>query len=125
MAKNSTTAKKGTIKDVDCILRTTASGKGLLVEWNDNVYITNTDFLSQLIDGSLKTKKGKKAKSVRLGLLTEHGIEQTEPQLFLTLKGKSIYFSPEENVLLVVPVSNVASVISGESSKTNMGEFVD
>lgn len=124
MTKNNA-SKKATIKDVDCILRTTESGKGLLVEWNDDVYITNVDFLSQLIDGTLKTKKGKKAKSVRLGLLTDDGIEETEPQLFLTLKGKSIYFSPEEDTLLIVPVSNVVSVISGKSSKTTMGEFVE
>lgn len=117
------TTPKSTIEDVDCILRTTKSGNGLLVEWEDNVYISNVEFVSQLIDGTLTKKDGSKAKSVPLGLLTTDGIVDTEPQLFLTLKGKSMYFCPEEGTLLIVPVSNVQSVLSGTSEKTNMGKF--
>lgn len=124
MAKAKAKAEpKATIEDVDCILRTTKTGNGLLVEWEDNVYISNVEFVSQLIDGTLTKKDGSKAKSVPLGLLTTDGIQDTEPQLFLTLKGKSMYFCPEEGTLLIVPVSNVQSVLSGKTEKTNMGKF--
>ena len=114
---------KATIEDVDCILETTQSGNGLLVRWEDDVYISNVEFVSQLIDGTLEKKDGTKAKAVPLGLLTDGGIEDTEPTLFLTMKGKSIYFCPSEGTLLIVPVANVVAVLSGTKKQTKMGKF--
>ena len=114
---------KGKIVDVECIISTTGSGNGLLVSWEGDMYITNVQFLNQLIDGKLKTLKGKKAKGVNLGLLSDDGIVKTE--LYLNIKGKSIYFSPSEGTLLVVPVSTVKEIIEGTVQKTHMGKFVD
>ena len=113
----------GKIVDVECIISTTEKGNGLLLSWEGDMYITNVQFLSELIEGTLKTQKGKKAKAVQLGLLTKDGIDKTE--LFLTLKGKSLYFSPSKGTLFVVPVSTVSSIIEGTVDKTHMGEFVD
>jgi len=114
---------KGKIVDVECIISITESGNGLLVSWEGDMYITNVQFLNQLIDGKLKTLKGKKAKGVNLGLLTDDGIHKTD--LYLNIKGKSIYFSPSEGKLFVVPVSTVKDVIVGTVERTHMGEFVD
>ena len=113
----------GKIEDVECIISTTESGNGLLVSWEGDMYITNVQFLNQLIDGKLKTLKGKKAKGVNLGLLTNDGIDKTD--LYLNIKGKSIYFSPSEGTLLVVPVSTVKDIIAGTVDRTHMGKFVD
>ena len=117
------TENKSKIVDVECIISTTESGKGLLLSWDGNMYITNVQLLTQLIDGKLKTIKGKKAKGVNLGLLTDDGIDKTD--LYLNIKGKSIYFSPSEGKLFVVPVSTVKDVIVGKVDRTHMGEFVD
>ena len=117
------TENKGKIVDVECIISTTESGNGLLLSWEGDMYITNVQFLNQLIDGKLKTKEGKKAKGVNLGLLTNDGIDKTDH--YLNIKGKSIYFSPSEGKLFVVPVSTVQKVIDGTVGRTHMGEFVD
>ena len=114
---------RGKIVDVECIISTTESGNGLLVSWEGDMYITNVQFLNQLIDGKLKTLKGKKAKGVNLGLLSKDGIDKTD--LYLNIKGKSIYFSPSEGTLFVVPVSTVKEVIEGTVDRTHMGKFVD
>lgn len=117
------TENKGKIVDVECIISTTESGKGLLLSWDGDMYITNVQFLTDLIEGKLKTIKGKKAKGVNLGLLSNDGIDKTD--LYLNIKGKSIYFSPSEGKLFVVPVSTVKDVIVGKTDRTHMGEFVD
>ena len=114
---------KGKIVDVECIISTTESGNGLLLSWEGDMYITNVQFLTQLIGGKLKTLKGDKAKGVNLGLLTNDGIDKTD--LYLNIKGKSIYFSPSDGKLFVVPVSTVKEIIEGTVDRTHMGEFVD
>lgn len=123
MVKAKPKENKSKIVDVECIISTTKSGNGLLVSWEGDMYITNVQFLNQLIDGKLKTLEGKKAKGVNLGLLTNDGIDKTD--LYLNIKGKSIYFSPSEGKLFVVPVSTVVDIIAGNTDRTHMGEFVD
>lgn len=123
MAKKVESKKQSKIVDVDCILSTTESGSGLLLSYEGDMYITNVQFLTELINGKKMTKAGKVAKAVKLGLLTKDGIDNTE--LFLTLKGKSLYFSPISGKLFVVPVSTVQSIIEGTVERTHMGEFVD
>ena len=115
--------KQSKIVDVECIISTTKEGNGLLLSWEGDMYITNVQFLTELMEGKKQTLEGKIAKAVKLGLLTKDGIDDTE--LFLTLKGKSLYFSPSEGKLFVVPVSTVQDIISGTVTKTHMGEFVD
>lgn len=115
--------KEVKIVDVECIISTTKEGNGLLVSWEGDMYITNVQFLSELIEGKKKTKAGDTAKAVKLGLLTKDGIDNTE--LFLTMKGKSLYFSPSNGKLFVVPVSTVQSIIDGTVERTHMGKFVD
>ena len=117
------TKKQGKIVDVECIISTTESGNGLLLSWEGDMYITNVQFLNELIGGKLETKEGKKAKGVNLGLLTNDGIDKTD--LYLNIKGKSFYFSPSEGTLFVVPVSTVQKVLNGTVERTHMGEFVD
>jgi len=114
---------KSKIVDVECIISTTESGNGLLVSWEGDMYITNVQFLNELIDGKLKTLKGKKAKGINLGLLSGDGIVKTD--LYLNIKGKSIYFSPSEGTLLVVPVSTVKEIIEGTVQRTHMGKIED
>ena len=123
MPKETQKENKGKIVDVECIISTTESGNGLLLSWDGDMYITNVQFLNQLIDGKLKTLKGKKAKGVNLGLLTNDGIDKTD--LYLNIKGKSFYFSPSEGKLFVAPVSTVKDIIAGNTDRTHMGEFVD
>lgn len=113
----------GKIVDVECVISTTESGNGLLLSWEGDMYITNVQFLKELIDGKLKTKDGKKAKGVNLGLLTTDGIVKTDH--YLNIKGKSVYFSPSEGELFVAPVSTVQKIIDGTETKTHMGKFVD
>ena len=108
---------------MECVISTTKEGNGLLLSWDGDMYITNVQFLTELMDGKKKTLEGKKAKAVKLGLLTKDGIDDTE--LFLTLKGKSLYFSPTDGTLFVVPVSVIQDVIIGKVQRTHMGEFVD
>ena len=121
--KNKKTEKQSQIVDVDCVISTTKEGNGLLLSWEGDMYITNIQFLSELIEGKKLTKEGKVAKAVQLGLLTKDGIDETE--LFLTLKGKSLYFCPSKGKLFVVPVSTIQKVIDGLVDSTHMGEFVD
>lgn len=123
MPEKKTTENKGKIVDVECIISTTESGNGLLLSWEGDMYITNVQFLNELIDGKLKTLKGKKAKGVNLGLLNGDGIDKTD--LYLNIKGKSVYFSPSEGKLFVAPVSIVKDIIAGKTDRTHMGEFVD
>ena len=121
--KSKKVKKEVKIEDVECIISTTKEGNGLLLSWEGDMYITNVQFLTELIEGKKKTKAGDTAKAVKLGLLTKDGIDDTE--LFLTMKGKSLYFSPSEGKLFVVPVSTVQKIIEGTETKTHMGEFVD
>lgn len=123
MAKNQKTKKQSKIVDVECIISTTESGNGLLLSWEGDMYITNVQFLNDLIKGTLLTKKGDVAKGVNLGLLTNDGIDKTD--LYLNMKGKSFYFSPTEGKLFVVPVSTVQSILEGTVDRTHMGEFTD
>jgi hypothetical protein len=123
MAKNQKTKKQSKIVDVECIISTTESGHGLLLSWEGDMYITNVQFLNDLIKGTLLTKKGDVAKGVNLGLLTNDGIDKTD--LYLNMKGKSFYFSPTEGKLFVVPVSTVQSILEGTVDRTHMGEFTD
>ena len=123
MAKNQKTKKQSKIVDVECIISTTESGHGLLLSWEGDMYITNVQFLNDLIKGTLLTKKGTVAKGVNLGLLTKDGIDKTD--LYLNIKGKSFYFAPTEGKLFVVPVSTVESILEGTVDRTHMGEFTD
>ena len=120
--KSEKTKAETKIVDVECIISTTESGKGLLLSWEGDMYITNVEFLTQLLDGKLKTKGGDTAKAVNLGLLTKEKIEKTD--LFLTLKGKSLYFSPVDKTVFIVPFSTVKEVISCLVDRTHMGEFL-
>lgn len=109
------------IVEVDCIISTTKEGNGLLVSWENDMYITNVDFVNQLLDGKLMKKDKTVAKGVKLGLLTKDGIDATE--LYLNVKGKSFYFAPSEDRLFIAPVSVVKDIIAGKVIKTHMGEL--
>ena len=114
---------KGKIVDVECIISTTESGNGLLLSWEGDMYITNVQFLNELIEGKLMKQDGSKSKGVNLGLLTDGGIGKTG--LYLNLKDKSFYFTPSKDRLFVVPVSTVQKILDGTIDRTHMGEFVD
>lgn len=123
MTETKTTPKSGKpksqIKDVNCQMM--ARKKSVLIKWHGETYVTNRVFIEDLIKGKLKTQKGKKAKSVRLGVFTDDGIEDTE--LFLTLKGKCIYFVPDENNVLMTAVSSVEKILYEDWDEIKLGKI--
>ena len=118
---------RGKIVDVDCIISTTESGNGLLLSWEGDMYITNVQFLKELMEGKLTKQDGSKSKGVNLGLLSNEDGENkiSKTGLYLNLKDKSFYFTPSKDRLFVVPVSTVQKILDGIVNQTHMGEFVD
>ena len=101
MVKNMAKPKNKTkIVDVDCIMRT--GKKSVFIDWNDETYVTSISLLTQLIDGDLKTKDGEKSRSIKLGIFEDGVIVNTgdtDNTVWLTMKGKSIYFVPEKDIV--------------------------
>jgi len=120
MATKKQQKQETTIKDVECYIRT--GGKGVFINWNDETYITNSETLGKLVDGTLKTQKGKKAKSVRLGLKTDEGINN-DVEVFLTKKGKAMYFVPNEGEVLITSVEDMKKLLDGKWEFVKMGMF--
>lgn len=113
---------KSTSKIVDARCKITVSGDALLIKYKNDIYVTNLNWVEKLLDGTLKTKENKKQKSVSLGVFTDQGIDN-DIDVWLTLKGKSVYFVPTNDEVLIAPVSNLQKLISGEIDKTRMGKF--
>jgi len=118
MAKNKK-QKETTIEDVDCYINT--SEKAVFIKWNDETYITNRELVEQLVEGRLKTKAGKKAKAVNLGIFTDEGINETD--VFLTVKDKSVYFVPQEGKVMITALSLMKELLMGKTDSVRMGMF--
>ena len=114
------------IKDVNCYMKIVKNA--LLIEWKEKTYITNLEFVEQLVNGKLKKKDGNLAKSIKLGILTKDEKQNTkidndnDNDIFLTLKNKSFYFSVDGQ-LLIVPISNVKKLLASVFEYTKMGMF--
>jgi len=78
--------------------------------------------MEKLLNGTLRTIDDKKQKSIRLGIISEDGINN-DVSIWITMKNKSLYFVPEENVVLITPVSNLKKLLSGEYQYTKFGRF--
>ena len=112
--------KKSKIVDANCYVKLTE--KAVFIEYEDETYVGNREYLEKLLEGKLKTKeKKKKAKSINLGLMEDDEIQETD--VFLTKKGESMYFVPEEDQVLIAPISAFEKLIEGEWSYVRMGKF--
>lgn len=114
--------KNGKIVQANCYVKLT--DKACFIDLKDQSFITNRELLERLISGKLETSTHKKARSIRLGLITDDGIDN-DIQVFLTKKDKSMYFVPEENEVYIAPLSDFEKLISREYRFVQMGKFED
>lgn len=118
--KNKSGQKKNQIVDVRCYAR--LGRKSLLIDYNRTTYITALSLFEKLIDGTLTTQKGKKSKSLQLGIIDDGEITG-DTNVFLTIKKKAVYFVPEENKVLVASVDSFRKLLSSDWSYIKLGMF--
>jgi len=108
------------IVDVNCYVKFIGNN-GAIVEYNDDTFITSKTLLTQLIEGDLKTKEGNPSTHLKLG--KKDGAEIVNVDVYLTLKGKSIYFVPDGQTVLIASLTSFEKLISGEWDHVRMGQF--
>lgn len=117
--------KEAKIVETTTEMRVSQKGTALLIRHGETTYITAISLVEKLLDGTLKTKDDKPQKSISLGIISKDGIDnpEGENQVWLTKKNKCLYFVPEKDNVLVVPLSNVEKLLNGEYHETNFGRF--
>jgi hypothetical protein len=113
--------KNGKIVDVNCYVN--LSENGCFINYEEETYITSRKLLEKLIEGTLKTQKKKKAKSIKLGFKDDGEIQDAD--VFLTIKGRCVYFVPYENEVLLAPLQHFKKLVNGEYSFVKMGKLED
>lgn len=126
MTSNKTTTKKAKSKsniiESDTVVR--VHNNAVYLNFGETTYISNRGFLEKLLEGKLKKSNHKRAKAVRFGLLNEDGIDN-DNGIFLTVKGKAVYVSPDDDVLLISSVHEFKQLLNDEIKEVVMGVFED
>lgn len=126
MTSNKTTTKKAKSKsniiESDTVVR--VHNNAVYLNFGETTYISNKEFLEKLLEGKLKKSNHKRAKAVRFGLLNEDGIDN-DNGIFLTVKGKAVYVSPDDDVLLISSVHEFKQLLNDEIKEVVMGVFED
>lgn len=113
--------KQTTIVDSDWIIN--LSEKAIFVKGETLTYVTSRKLFENLLHGTLITKgTKKKAKAIQLGVFEDEGINN-KTKVFLTVKDKSVYFSPEKGKLLVSAISTLLKLCDGELNEVTLGLF--
>jgi len=111
--------KKSSIVDVDCLLK--ASDKAIFIDWNNETYVGSKALLHKLINGTLKRKDKKSAKSIPVSIKTDDGF--SEDNVFLTKKNNAVYFVPNEGEVLITSVEDIKKLLDGEWTYVKFGMF--
>lgn len=90
------------------------SGKSVRIVHEGTLYLTNIEFLESKIKDDVF--------HLPLGKMEKDGINN-EVQVWLTKKGKGLYFSPKKGVVLISSISGLEKVLSGELDNINFGVF--
>ena len=114
--------KKSKIEDVDCVMK--IRKKAFLIEYEDTTYITSLELVEKLVKGELTKKDGGIARAVHMGIFNADGIDN-ETDVFMSIKEKSVYFSPEKGVLLITPKSSIEKLLYENWDNVKMGRFVN
>lgn len=113
----------GTPKIEDTEYNIALGEKALFVNYGEKTFVTSKNIAEMLLNGKLKTKDKKIAKAVQLGVFGVNGIEN-DTGVFLTVKGKAVYFSPKKDLLLVSSVSSLKKLYTGEEQRIKLGKIV-
>ena len=114
--------KVSKIEDVDCIMK--IRKKAFLIEYEDTTYITSLELVEKLVKGELTKKDGGIARAVHMGIFNADGIDN-ETDVFMSIKEKSVYFSPEKGTLLIAPLSSLDKLLHENWDNVKMGRFVN
>lgn len=115
-----TTVSEKEIVDVNCIIN--KSDKAVYINWNNETYVGSRNLLQQLADGTLTKQDGTKAKAIPLSLKTDDGLQNLD-KVFLTVKGKAVYFVPDEKTFLITSLDDIVKLLNDEFHYVKMGMF--
>ena len=110
------------IEDVDCVMK--IRKKAFLIEYENTAYITSLELVEKLLKGELTKKDGGIAKAVHMGIFNADGIDN-DTDVYMSIKDKSVFFSPEKGTLLIAPISSLEKLLHENWDNVKMGRFTN